>query len=56
MDINQNESDNFINDYNRYATIPKTSQSAESTNFSIKHYYCQNCKSFPNLVFKDNKK
>ena len=56
MDNNQSENDNFIDDYNRYATIPKTSQSAESTNISIKHYFCQNCKSFPNLVFKDNKK
>ena len=56
MDNKQNENDNLINKYNRYESIPKASQSPESTNISIKHYFCQNCKSFPNLVFKDNKK
>ena len=56
MDNNQNENDNFINEYNKYETIPKTSLSAESTNISVKHYLCPNCKHFPNLVFTDNKK
>jgi len=54
MEINENE--NFINDYNVYITIPKTSQSAESNNILTKHYLCPNCHIFPKLNFKDNDK
>ena len=55
MDNKQNENDNLINKYNRYESIPKASQSPESTNNSI-HYLCRYCKLFPKLVFKDNNK
>ena len=51
-----NENDNFINEYDNYIPIPKTSQSAASTNTISKHYLCPNCKSFPKLIFKDDKK
>jgi len=50
MEINKDE--NFINEYNVYITIPKTSQISDSNNILTKHYLCPNCNIFPKLNLK----